>query len=120
MSAEDADILQGILERSSSWPVWSADRAGGVTTGTYAQAGMYGESLRDIAFWVALRESDRPALRSLLNWPPDRDLRVDPLPERIGEAYSDLLYSQTPEFIAPSESDQDKLKEAAEENYLAE
>lgn len=120
MSVEDADILQDIIEKADSWPVWSADRAGGVTTGTYAQAGMYGQSLRDIAFWVALRESDRKAIKSLAGWPQDRDLHLDPLAERVGEAFSDLLYSEDPEFFSPSKNDQEKLKEAIEANYLPE
>jgi hypothetical protein len=120
MGIEDADTLQEMIEKADSWPVWSADRAGGVTTGTYAQAGMYGQSLRDIAFWVALRESDRKAIRSLMGWPEDRPLRIDPLPERVGEAFSDLLYSEDPEFTAPNDGDQKKLDEAVEANYLPE
>src|SRR5438105_9275472 len=120
MGVADADILQEIIEKASSWPVWSADRIGGVSTGTYAQGGQYGQSLRDIALWVALRESDRKALYTLVKWPRDRELRLDPLPERIGEAYSDLLYSEDPEFFAPNKADQKKLEEAAASNFLPE
>jgi hypothetical protein len=120
MSKEDADILQEILERSDSWPVWSADGVGGMTTSTFAQAGNYGESLRDIATWVALRESDKKALKRMLNWDTDRQYRIDPLPERIGEAFSDLLFSEDPVFTAPKADDQKKLDEMVSENYLPE
>lgn len=120
MSREDADTIQNIIEQASSWPVWAASRIGGVSTGTYAQAGQYGTSLRDIALWVALRESDRGAIRELIGWRRDREYRVDPVAERVAEAYADLLYSEEPEFFAPNAEDQEKLDESVDSNFLTE
>lgn len=113
------DRLQGIIDRAQSWPIWAADRVGGVDTGTYPQAGMYGGSLRDLALWVAFRENDREALIDLTSWASDRELHIDPLPERISVAYSDLLYGEEPEFVAGDKSDQDNMDEMAEETALA-
>lgn len=113
-----ADRLQGIIERADSWPIWAADRVGGIDTGTYAQMGTYGQSLREIALWTAMRENDRDALIQITNWERDRPLHVDPLPERISEAYSDLLYGEEPKFFSEDTSDQKNMDELVEETAL--
>jgi len=121
VGVREADALQEIIERAKQWPIWSADAAGGpLTTNVYAQAGKYGQSLRDIALWVAMRESDRARLQQEINWDKDREYRVDPLPERMAEAFSDLLFGEDPEFKAPGgEDDQKLLDEIVRENDLA-
>lgn len=117
----EADALQNIIENAKAWPVWGSDLAGGLpafSPNVYARAGMYDQSLRDIATWVALRESDRQALRRIIQWPNDREYRVDPLPSRIAGAYSDLLFGEDPDFTAASASDQDNMDEMVEANDL--
>lgn len=116
MGLADADRLQEIIQAAEGWPMWAQDNISGVSFGTYTQAGMFGKSLRDIALWQALRESDRDRLDELLEWPPDRDLRLDPIPERISTAYADLLYADDVEVTAPDAADQDNYDELVEEN----
>jgi hypothetical protein len=53
-----------------------------------------------VAKFAALRESDRDYLKKLKNWPADRDYIVDPLPERIAEAFADFLFGEDPVFTA--------------------
>jgi hypothetical protein len=116
---EAADRLQGIIERGRSWPIWAADRIGGIDTGTYAQMGSYGQSLREIALWIAFRENDRSAIMELTNWERDRPLHIDPIAERISTAYSDLLYGESPDFYAANDSDQDQMDQMVTETALA-
>lgn len=118
MGILEADRLQALIEEARGFPIWSADRTGGIDTGTYAQAGKFGKSMRDIALWVAFRENDREALITLTGWEVDRPLHVDPLPERISSAYSDLLYGDEPDFIAADRADQDNMDEMTEEMGL--
>jgi len=43
--------------------------------------------LADLAKWIALRESDRDALRVIAGWENDeRRYRVDPLPDKMALA----------------------------------
>src|SRR5436853_2200639 len=101
MGVEEADQLEAIITNARSWPIWGANAVGmvpGQDVNVYARAGMYGESLRDIATWVALREADRDKIKHLISWPNDREYRFDPLPQRICGAYSDLLYGEDPDF----------------------
>jgi hypothetical protein len=119
MGVHEADILQETIEAAQTWPIWGGDLVGGLSSFTpnvYARAGMYGESLRDVATWVALRESDRAQLRNITRWPSDREYRVDPLPSRIAGAYSDLLFGEDPEFDAADSGDQEQLGEMLEAN----
>lgn len=118
MGVEDADKLQDMITQARALPVWASNNVSGYRTGTNAQVGMYGKSLRDIATWVAMRESDRDELRSLISWPADREYRVDPLPDRIAQSFSDLLFGEDPTFIAPADGDQDSLDDIVEENDL--
>lgn len=118
MSVEDADELQKILEDAQAIPVWNQTGLGGLNLGTFAQAGMFGRSLRDIALWVALREADRETVKSLVGWDEDRDYRVDPLADRISQAFADLMFGRDPAFKPSQESDQENLDQIVEENDL--
>lgn len=116
--AKYADELQEMLESAESWPVWSSDDVGGITLNVYPQAGKYGRSLRDIALWVAMRESDREMIANLIEWDGSRDYKVDNLPERISQAFSDLLFGEDPDVKPANEADQDNMDEMIEENDL--
>jgi hypothetical protein len=90
VSVEHADALQDLLERDGRehWPLPS-ERA----------------VHRQIAQWRAFRESDAPMLRHLCDWHNTdhrhREYLVDPLPERIADAFADLIFGAEPEFDAP-------------------
>lgn len=118
MGVEDADELEAMLEGASAWNVWGSDDVGGVAINVYPQAGKYGRSLRDIALWVAIRESDREMIKSLINWDAARDYKVDNLGERVSQAFSDLLFGEDPDIKPHSEADQTNMDEMIEENDL--
>jgi hypothetical protein len=119
MSAEEADDLQEIIEKAQSLPVWNQTGLGGLKLDIFSQGGMFGRSLRDIALWVALRESDRDGVKGLIsNWPADRDYRVDPLPDRICQAFADLLFGEDPSFTPGQEGDREALEALVEANDL--
>lgn len=91
MSIEDANELQDRLEREGRehWPLAS-------------EAGVYAQ----IAEWRALRESDAAALKAFCDWDNSDYARrryiVDPLPERIADAFADLIFGAEPEFQVPT------------------
>jgi hypothetical protein len=62
-----------------------------------------------LALWAALRESDEPVLRRVMDWKVDRDLLIDNLPEKIATAYGDLLFGEDPDFDSADPSDQPLL-----------
>lgn len=62
-----------------------------------------------ISLWAALRESDEPVLRRVMDWKHDRDLLIDNLPEKIATAYGDLLFGEDPEWAPADDSDGDPL-----------
>lgn len=66
---------------------------------------------RKLKIWAALRENDEPTIRGLMEWPDDRPLILDNLPEKIASAYGDLLYGTPPNFIAANEADQERMTE---------
>jgi hypothetical protein len=84
MSVEDADLLQDLIEAQQ-------------TVSTQHER-LVQKSIED---YVAFRESDRSALKILTNWPADRDLIVDPLAERIAEAFADFLFGEDPVISVP-------------------
>lgn len=67
-----------------------------------------------ISLWAALRESDEPVLRRVMDWKIDRDLLIDNLPEKIATAYGDLLFGQDPEWTPADEADADQLDSMVE------
>ena len=121
MGVAEADQLEEIIERAENWPIWSADFAGGIDTGAAPQVGMYGKSAQDLELYVAIRESDRKRIASIIEWDKDnkgRPYKVDPLGERISQAFSDLLYGEDPVWTAAAEQDQEMLTDMIEENDL--
>lgn len=119
MGLEEADQLQAIIEKAKAWPVWSVTGpASNQRSGMDAAVGSYGYTTRDLQLWVAMRESDRARIKGLIDWPSDRDYRVDPLADRIAQAKSDLLFGEEPSFKASDEKDQEQLEELIDENQL--
>jgi hypothetical protein len=97
-----ADRLIDKLRRPGPWPPPWVDRP-----------------WKDTARWIAHREGDREVLRMLAGWTDrQRRYRIDPLAEKISEAYADLLYSRPPIITAANESDQDVLDDLVRENRL--
>lgn len=122
MGAEEADRLEAIIERAERWPIWSADYIGGIDTGAAPQEGMYGKSAKDLELYIAIRESDRPRIQKLIEWDTTnkgRAYKVDPLGERISQAFSDLLFGEDPEWKAADEGDEEILTEMLQDNDLA-
>lgn len=96
MAREDADQLQEIIEKQQS-----------VTT-------VHERTVQnDIEKYAALRESNRDKLRAIKKWNRERDYLVDPLPERIAEAFADFLFGEDPIFTAADNVD-DKPEPVAE------
>lgn len=66
----------------------------------------------------ALRESDRRLIKIMCGWPLEgRELHLDPLSERIAEAWATFLWGADPEITSAKDSDQvlfDDLVEASE------
>lgn len=111
MGVSEADELQKLIERAKAWPVWSvAGPASNIRGGISQQVGSYGKSGRDIELWIAMREGDRDRIKALIEWPGDRDYRIDPLPGRISNAFADLLFGEEPE-ITPAKDGDDKNME---------
>lgn len=76
------------------------------------------QSVREtILLWQAFRESDRTRLTPDL-WERDRKLIIDPLPERIAEAFADLIFGEDPEFTAADDTDQDNVDGLIDDNDL--
>lgn len=96
-----ANMLIRRLEKGQNWPA-PYDR----------------QAIARIAKFAAYRESDEDALRAITNWPSDRDLVVDPLPERISSAKADLLYGEDPSFGAADDRDQPNLDRIVERSDL--
>lgn len=69
--------------------------------------------------WRAIRESDRAKIKVIQGWPlTGRELHIDPLAERIAEAWATYLYGTNPTFEAPNESDQEALEALVEASEL--
>lgn len=62
--------------------------------------------------WAAFRENDREVLRVIAGWTDkDRRYRVDPLPQKIGEAFGALLFQKPPVWTPAADADQDVQSE---------
>lgn len=92
MSEAAANILIARIEREQRWPP-PFDH----------------ETISKVARFAAFRESDEQALRQIHEWPDDRPYIIDPLGERIAEAFADLLFSDDPDVTAAAEGDQTNL-----------
>lgn len=116
MGQLEADALQAIIQRTDALPLWNLSNSSSLGTGP-------NRALRDIELFIALREADRDRLRDLHpGWDGgenrSRQYRCDALPDRISEAFSDLLYGEPPDIKAADEADQARLTELVNENYL--
>jgi hypothetical protein len=60
----------------------------------------------------AFRESDREALKTIADWQhKDREYKVDPLPERIADAWADHLFGDELEITPATDNDAELLDE---------
>jgi hypothetical protein len=60
---------------------------------------------RELNTWVALREGDRDTLKRVADWPARRAYRVDPLPERIADAWAHYLVGEDPRIVSAQDAD---------------
>lgn len=62
--------------------------------------------------WAALAESDKDLVRKIAGWTdPDREYRLDPLPERIVDTWAAYLWGDDPRVMAGNEGDQPLMDE---------
>lgn len=112
MSVEHADQLQDLLETGrDEWPL-KQERA----------------ILARVAEWAALSTSDSTMLQALCSWQAGSNQNlpyvVDPLPERVKDAFADLIFGAETDFEAQPETegaestDQELLDDLVDENDL--
>jgi hypothetical protein len=89
--ATPAEILIRRLSTSKRWPLEAEKRV-----------------WNELVLWAALRDSERSYLARRSNMEVDRYM-VDPLPEKISEAFADLVWPEDPVFNAQNEGDQEEL-----------
>jgi hypothetical protein len=68
----------------------------------------------------AFAENDRGALARIAQWSDDRPYRIDPLADRIREAWADHLFGEELEVTLDNEQDAERLEQIVEENDLTE
>lgn len=62
--------------------------------------------------WAAFRESDKATIRQIAGWTDERrQYRVDPLAERIADAWAAYLWGEDPRILAGGDSDQPLMDE---------
>jgi hypothetical protein len=76
--------------------------------------------IRRLKAWRAFADSDRDALKLVADWPTDRELHVDPLPELVAETWGDYLAGDEFTLTPANEADTDRLDALIEANDLAE
>jgi hypothetical protein len=108
MSREHADQLQDMLERGrSQWPLVQE-----------------APILAQLHEWSAFSRSNAVVLQRLCRWQAGQHQHlpyvIDPLAERIKDAFADLIFGAETEFEAPEDaaSDQALLDDLVEENNL--
>lgn len=70
--------------------------------------------------WVAMRESDRDALRHAAKWQDaSRKYLVDPLPEKISQVFAEMIFRQPPSITPVDPEDKDAMTAMLDENELA-
>lgn len=100
--AADADQLLATLQAATAWPPTDVAAA-----------------WANKARWVAHREADRTALAQLADVDPDTlRYRVDPLPQRISDAYAALTFGRTPRVTPASPADEDASQTLVTESNL--
>jgi len=98
-------FIERVLRENQPWPLKSER-----------------DVVRQLKAWIAMRESDREALRQVAGWPWDpreREYHVDPLPEQLGRAFADLLFGEDPSIEPAAPGDQKRLEAIVEENELS-
>lgn len=108
MSREHADQLQDMIETGrDKWPLPQEQPI-----------------LARISEWAAFAESDSRTLKALCGWQSGDNQHlpyvIDPLPERIREAFADLIFGAETDFEAAedAEADQELLDDMVDENDL--
>jgi hypothetical protein len=106
VSREHADQLQDMIETGrEKWPLPQEQAV-----------------INRLSEWAAFAESDSPVLQSICRWQVGENQHlpyvVDPLPERIKDAFADLIFGAETVFEAPNEHDQGNLDELVVENDL--
>ena len=102
MSLDPVDELLKRLAKGGEWPPKSEAK-------TWA----------DVLAWRAFLESDRDALKRVAGWESkDREYKIDPLPERIADAWSDHLFGEEITIKAAVDADEDALGEILEVNDI--
>lgn len=91
------------IRRSNRWPLESEAKV-----------------IRRLRTWRAFADSDDEALKKVADWPRDRELHIDPLPELVAETWGDYLAGDEFDVTAANESDQERLDALLEANDLAE
>lgn len=94
------ELVARFLDDARQWPLeWEADIE------------------REIAGWVAFRESDRTTLRTMAGRAGHAKITattlymVDPMPPRISGAFATLLFGREPTVNTANDADQDRMDE---------
>jgi hypothetical protein len=77
------------------------------------------KNVRQVLKWAAFREADKEHLKNVADWEPDRGYLVDPLPEKISEAYASLLFGEAPQIEPADEADTDALETLLADSDMA-
>lgn len=103
MSREAAEALLARIEGGGKWPL---DAEAPILTA--------------INTWAALRESNKDALKIAAGWTDRRrEYRVDPLPERIADAWASFLVGEEPRVTPAAQADVANLEALLEANDFA-
>jgi hypothetical protein len=96
-----ADDLVDRLDLATHWPIDEDER----------------EARTQVERWVAFRENDREALKTIANWQSvTQPYRVDPLAERISGAFASLLFGREPKVKVAEGNPQDRMDDILREN----
>lgn len=77
--------------------------------------------LTAINTWVALREGDKDTLKRVASWRDHRrEYRVDPLPDRIADAWAHFLFGEDPRVLAANTADDSLLEDLLERDFPSE
>jgi hypothetical protein len=77
------------------------------------------KNVKQVLKWAAFREADKEHLKNVADWEMDRGYLVDPLPEKISEAYASLLFGESPHIEPADEADTDALETLLEDSDMA-
>src|SRR4051794_3033694 len=74
--------------------------------------------LEDLYTWSYIRESDHTRVRAAANFDETKHYVIDPLGERIAQAFADLIFGEEPDFGMTAKTDQTNLEFIVEQNML--